>query len=100
MQSQLHLWHFGVAADAHAGKNERPIIICHPIYRAALANKLMGRVNGNIIIAFAYIEFPVTIGVIAYSTDAATVERCPLAKQAAGVELPASVVAVTVIWIN
>lgn len=59
---------------------------------------LMGSVNGNIITAFTDIEFPVPIGVIAYSTDTATIERRPLVKQAAGVELPASVVASTAIW--
>ena len=61
---------------------------------------LMGRVRGNIITAFTDIEFPMPIGVIAHSTDTTTVERRPLAKQAAGVELLTSAVAPTAIWRN
>lgn len=100
MQSQLHLWHFGVAADAHAGEDERPIIICHAFYQATAVDTLTEHVNGNIFTAFADIEFPMSIGVIAYGTDTATVERRLLAKQAAGVVLLSSAVAPTVIWIN
>lgn len=75
MQSQLYLWHFGIAADAHARKNVRPIIICHAFYQAAVVDMLMGCVNGNSIFAFTDIKFPVSIGDLVYSTDTATVEQ-------------------------
>lgn len=100
MHSQLYLGYFGIATDTHAGKDERPIIICHAFYQATAVDTLMGCVNGNIITAFADIEFPMSIGVIAHGTDTATVQRRPLAKQAVGVKLPAAVVTVTAIWIN
>lgn len=100
MRSQLYLGYFGIATDTHAGKDERPIIICHAFYQATAADTLMGCVNGNIVTAFADIEFPVSIAVIAHGTDTATIERRPLAKQAAGVELPTSVVPATAIWRN
>lgn len=100
MHSQLYLGYFGIATDTHAGKDERPMIICHAFYQATAVDTLMGCVNGNIITAFADIEFPMPIGVVASGTDTATIERRPLSKQATGVVLLTSVIASTAIWRN